>query len=167
MPLRSLKSWLMPVISQLFLSRARLLKLRMRAEKKRQSQVRPHTLHFFHQEDDPYSQLLATVLPKIQSRFDVTVETHWVSPPEDSAVPERALLKAYSEKDALRLAERFQIQGAFKARAAQPILGSTGSSNKSDALRKKMGPLLRGHHLLRRRVVLGHRSIASSRRKVE
>jgi 2-hydroxychromene-2-carboxylate isomerase len=142
MPLRSLKSWLMPVISQLFLSRARLLKLRMRAEKKRQSQGRPHTLHFFHQEDDPYSQLLATVLPKIQSRFDVTVETHRVSPPEDSAVPERALLKVYSEKDALRLAERFQIQGAFKVTAAEPIFGSSGSSNKSDALRKKWGHYL-------------------------
>jgi 2-hydroxychromene-2-carboxylate isomerase len=142
MQLRSLKSWLMPVISQLFLSRARLLKLRMRAEKKRQSQGRPHTLYFFHQEDDPYSQLLATALPSIQSRFSVTVETHWVSPPEDSAVPERALLKAYSEQDALRLAERFQIQGTFKASAAQPNLGSTRSSNESDALRKKWGHYL-------------------------
>ena len=82
MALRSLKSWLMPVISQLFLSRARLLKRRVSAEKKRVAQGRPHTLHFFHQIDDPYSQLLDCVLPQLQSRFDVHIERHITSPPE-------------------------------------------------------------------------------------
>ena len=142
MALRSLKSWLMPVISQLFLSRSRLLKQRSRAEKKRQSQGRPHTLHFFHQVDDPYSQLLATVLPQIQSRFNVTVETHVVSPPDDSAVPQRDLLKAYSETDAQRLAERFNIEGTFKAQHVPPSLGHPDGSEQANALRKKWGHYL-------------------------
>jgi len=88
MSFRSLKSWLMPVISQRFLSRERLLALRRKAEQKRQSQSRPHVLHFFHQLDDPYSQLLAQALPLLQSRYAVSVLQHVVGEPDDSAVPE-------------------------------------------------------------------------------
>ena len=136
---RSPQSWLMPVISQLFLSRSRLLKLRYKAEKKRQQANRPHVVHFFHQLDDPYSQLLIKVLPKLQSRYNISIETHLVGPPEDSAVPERAMLKAYSLLDAQRLANRFQLDWQFEQHNETP--NSEGFS-QSKALRKKWGHYL-------------------------
>ena len=136
---RSPQSWLMPVISQLFLSRSRLLKLRHNAEKKRQEAKRPHVIHFFHQLDDPYSQLLAKALPVLQSRYNIILETHLVDAPEDSAVPERAMLKAYSLLDAQRLANRFQLDWQF----VQPSeLPNSDAASESNALRKKWGHYL-------------------------
>ena len=136
---RSPQSWLMPVISQLFLSRSRLLKLRHKAEKKRQEAKRPHVIHFFHQLDDPYSQLLAKALPVLQSRYNIILETHLVDAPEDSAVPERAMLKAYSLLDAQRLANRFQLDWQF----VQPSeLPNSNAASESNALRKKWGHYL-------------------------
>ncbi|WP_228764515.1 DsbA family protein [Limnohabitans sp. Rim11] len=132
----------MPVISQLFLSRARLLKQRVSAEKKRVAQGRPHTLHFFHQIDDPYSQLLDCVLPQLQSRFDVCIERHITSPPEDSAVPERELLNAYSQTDAQRLADHFNIDWTFKPIDAQALTAQPQASAVANALRKKWGHYL-------------------------
>ena len=142
MALRSPKSWLMPVISQLFLSRARLLKQRDRAEKKRAAQGRPHTLHFFHQVDDPYSQLLDSVLPHLQSRFDVRIERHVTPPPEDSAVPERALLCAYSQTDAQRLADHFKLDWTFKPIDTPPSMAQTQATAAAHTLRKKWGHYL-------------------------
>ena len=136
---RSPQSWLMPVISQLFLSRSRLLKLRHKAEKKRQEAKRPHVIHFFHQLDDPYSQLLAKALPVLQSRYNIILETHLVEAPEDSAVPERAMLKTYSLLDAQRLANRFQLDWQF----VQPSeLPNSDAASESNALRKKWGHYL-------------------------
>ena len=136
---RSPQSWLMPVISQLFLSRSRLLKLRHKAEKKRQEAKRPHVIHFFHQLDDPYSQLLAKALPVLQSRYNIILETHFVEAPEDSAVPERAMLKTYSLLDAQRLANRFQLDWQF----VQPSeLPNSDAASESNALRKKWGHYL-------------------------
>ena len=136
---RSPQSWLMPVISQLFLSRSRLLKLRHKAEKKRQEAKRPHVIHFFHQLNDPYSQLLAKALPVLQSRYNIILETHLVDAPEDSAVPERAMLKAYSLLDAQRLANRFQLDWQF----VQPSeLPNSDAASESNALRKKWGHYL-------------------------
>ena len=142
MALRSLKSWLMTVISQLFLYRARLLKQRVSSEKKRAAQGRPHTLHFFHQIDDPYSQLLDCVLPQLQSRFDVQIERHITSPPEDSAVPQRELLNAYSQTDAQRLADHFNINWTFKPIDAQASTAKPQASAAANALRKKWGHYL-------------------------
>ena len=136
---RSPQSWLMPVISQLFLSRSRLLKLRHKAEKKRQEAKRPHVIHFFHQLDDPYSQLLAKALPVLQSRYNIILETHFVEAPEDSAVPERAMLKAYSLLDAQRLANRFQLDWQFVKPSELP---NSDAASESNALRKKWGHYL-------------------------
>ena len=129
----------MPVISQLFLSRSRLLKLRHKAEKKRQEAKRPHVIHFFHQLDDPYSQLLAKALPVLQSRYNIILETHLVDAPEDSAVPERAMLKAYSLLDAQRLANRFQLDWQFVQSSELP---NSDAASESNALRKKWGHYL-------------------------
>jgi 2-hydroxychromene-2-carboxylate isomerase len=144
MSLRSLKSWLMPVISQRFLSRERLMALRQKAEHKRQAQSRPHVLHFFHQVDDPYSQLLAQALPLLQSRFAISVLQHVVGEPDDSAVPERDKLKAYSLLDAERLALQYGLDWPESVEALNTAKPSPDSLQTSHRLRKKWGHYLSG-----------------------
>ena len=131
----------MPVISQHFLSRSRLLNLRKKAEQLRKSQSRPHVLHVFLQPDEPYSQLLAQALPKLQSRYAVSVLRHGVSEPDDSAAPEREKLKAYSQIDAKRLADEYGL--VFPA-PFDKSSNSEKSLQEAHALRKKWGHYLSG-----------------------
>lgn len=102
----SIKSLLMPIVSSRLLSRDRLLKARVKAERLRHSQGEPHRLHYFHQVDDPYSAILASRLGELLKRYDIVLSAHVVGPPQDSAAPDRERLVAYSRKDAQRLAHR-------------------------------------------------------------
>ena len=131
----------MPVISQHFLSRSRLLNLRKKAEHLRKSQSRPHVLHAFLQPDEPYSQLLAQALPKLQSRYAVSVLRHVVSEPDDSAAPEREKLKTYSQIDAKRLADQYDL--VFPA-PFDKSSSSEKSLQEAHVLRKKWGHYLSG-----------------------
>jgi 2-hydroxychromene-2-carboxylate isomerase len=114
----SLKTLLMPVISQRLLARERLLKLRVKAERQRQANGARHTLHYFHQTDDPYSALLGAALAQILGRYDVDLVPHLVSPPPDNAAPERDKLIAYSRVDAQQLAQHYGL--AFTDPQVQP-----------------------------------------------
>ena len=141
MSFRSLKSWLMPVISQHFLSRQRLLKLRDKAEAKRKAQSRAHVLHVFLQTDDPYSQLLAQALPLLQARYAVSVLQHIVAEPDASAVPERDKLTAYSLLDAQRLAQQYGLRWPY---AIDAKVTTRESLQEAHRLRKKWGHYLSG-----------------------
>jgi 2-hydroxychromene-2-carboxylate isomerase len=105
----SIRTLLMPVISQHLLARERLLKLRARAERERLAGARTHQVHYFHQVDDPYSALVAGILPQLIARYDIDVVPHVVGPPPDSAAPEREKLIAYSRKDARLLARHWNL----------------------------------------------------------
>ncbi len=61
-------------------------------------------LYYFHQPDDPYSQLTAQVLADLQSRYDVELKVMLVDAPNDDAAPEREALIAYSRRDAAKIA---------------------------------------------------------------
>ena len=143
MTFRSLKSWLMPVISQHLLSRKRLLALREKSEIKRSVQQRPHVLHFFHELEDPYSQLLAQAIPLLQGKYAVSVVQHVVGAPDDSAVPERDKLKAYSQQDAARLAKQYGLQWPPSSPPAPIHIGKEALLT-SHRLRKKWGHYLSG-----------------------
>lgn len=106
----SIKTLLMPAVSQRLLSRERLLQRRASAEKVRKAVGQRHVVHYFHQVDDPYSALAAECLPQLAARYDIDLQAHVVGPPPDSAAPERAKLVAYSRKDAALLARHFQLQ---------------------------------------------------------
>lgn len=106
----SLKNWLMPSITQWWLSPERQDAARARNERKRLRAGEPHRLHYFHQVDDPYSALMAQCLPQLLERYDVVIEPHVVSPPADDAAPDRVRLQAYSRKDAAWLATRHGLQ---------------------------------------------------------
>jgi 2-hydroxychromene-2-carboxylate isomerase len=102
----SLKTLLMPMITQHRFARSTLLAQRAKAEKARLASGRPHQVYYFHQVDDPYSHLLAQALPRFLARYQVELKPYVVSPPPNSAAPEREKLVAYSRVDAALLAQR-------------------------------------------------------------
>lgn len=114
----SLKTLLLPHISRRLFSRERLLRRRAKAEQKRVKAQAPHELHYFHQVDDPYSALVADVLPALLARYDITLVPHVVSAPPDAAAPERDKLVAYSRVDAERLARHHGLR--FRDPGRQP-----------------------------------------------
>lgn len=114
----SLRSLLMPIVSQRLLSAERLAARRARAERRRQRRGEPHRIEYFHQADDPYSALLAAVLPRLLARWPVELVPHLVGPPSDAAAPQRALLQAWSRRDAALLARRWGLE--FADTGAQP-----------------------------------------------
>ena len=114
----SLKSLLMPMVSQRLLSQERLQAQRARHERERAARGERHVVHYFHQVDDPYSALTAAVLPALLARHDIALVPHVVSPPADSAAPQRERLVAYSRRDAAMLAAQAGL--AFRDPGRQP-----------------------------------------------
>lgn len=114
----SLKTLLMPMITQHRFARSTLLAQRAKAEKARLASGRPHEVYYFHQVDDPYSNLVAQALPRFLARYQVELKPHVVSPPPDSAAPERDKLVAYSRVDAALLAQRHGL--SFVDHGKQP-----------------------------------------------
>jgi len=114
----SIRTLLMPLLTQRWLSRDRLLKARARLERARLSKGEPHCVHYFHQPDDPYSALLAACLPALRQRYAIELVAHVVGPPSDAAAPDRDRLVAYSRKDAQSLAQHHGLD--FRDPGAQP-----------------------------------------------
>lgn len=61
-------------------------------------------LCYFHQPDDPYSHLTAQVLTDLQARYDIDLQIYLVDEPSDEMAPEREALRAYSRRDAAKIA---------------------------------------------------------------
>ena len=106
----SIKSWLMPAITQRLLSEARLQRQRAKAERARQAAGQAHRVMYFHQVDDPYSALAAQALPALLARYDIELQPQVVGRPDDAAAPDRARLVAYSRVDAQRLAAHWGLR---------------------------------------------------------
>ncbi len=124
----SIKTLLMPAITARLLSRERLLARRGRTERQRVARSEAHTLHYFHQVDDPYSALMAQVLPRLLARYDLQLQAHVVGAPADDAAPERDKLVAYSRKDAQLLARQWQLD--FVDTGGQPATESCGRASR-------------------------------------
>lgn len=116
----SLKTLLMPIVTQHRFARSTLLAKRAKAEKIRLASGRPHQVYYFHQVDDPYSHLVAQALPRFLARYHIELTPHVVSPPPDSAAPEREKLVAYSRVDAALLAQHHGLN--FTDQNKQPNL---------------------------------------------
>lgn len=134
----SLKTWLMPVISQRWLGVERLNAQRDKAERRRMRDGARHTVHYFHQVDDPYSALAVEALPKLLAHYDVDLEPHLVGPPGDDAAPERAKLMAYSRKDASLLNARWNLglEGFAQAPGTARIATASAQLTASIAARQ-------------------------------
>ncbi len=124
----SIKSLLMPAISQRLLSVRRLQANRAKAERRRLTGGKPHQVHYFHQTDDPYSALVVFCLSDLLDRYAVELLTHVVGAPPDAAAPERDKLIAYSRKDAQLLANHYGLK--FNDYGRQPSPEAIRQANR-------------------------------------
>ena len=102
---------------------------REKAEKARQAARARHRVEYFHQADDPYSHLLVQLLPEFLRRYDVDLECHLVSPPDDASAPDRPRLQAYARQDVERLAPRLGLD--FKDCGEQPSAARIKDANSA------------------------------------
>lgn len=93
-------------------------------------------VHYFHQPDDPYSQLTAQLLKPLADAYRVEIKSHLVSPPDSAAAPERERLAKLAVEDAALLARAYGLK--FPAPDARPPTAEPDG----DALRKRLGHYL-------------------------
>jgi 2-hydroxychromene-2-carboxylate isomerase len=86
-------------------------------------------VRFFHQADDPYSQLLLQVLSALVANYEIRLELHLVPPPDDAAAPDRERLQAWSRRDAQDLATALGLE--FEDRGRQPEPAATEEANRA------------------------------------
>lgn len=114
------------VVKHLFSTDRRDAK-RRKSERQRKAQKAPHVVEYYHEAGDPYSHLMAQVLPEFCRRYDIELKVYIVSPPPDWAVPDRERLDAYARKDAARLARRAGL--AFADPGVQPSDANLNEAN--------------------------------------
>ncbi|NQY38938.1 MAG: DsbA family protein [Henriciella sp.] len=122
------------VVRHLFGTERRNAK-RKKAEHRRKRAGLPHHVEYFHEAGDPYSHLVAQVLPIFYERYDVDLEVHLVAPPADWAAPDRDRLHLNSRRDAARLAQRAGLK--FDDPGDQPTASALHVANSEllDAIR--------------------------------
>jgi 2-hydroxychromene-2-carboxylate isomerase len=89
----------------------------------------PAVVHYFHQADDPYSQLVLQVLPKLAEACSIRLVLHLVPPPDEAAAPDRERLQDWSRRDAQDLAAAIGL--AFDDPGHQPQPASISLANRA------------------------------------
>lgn len=84
-------------------------------------------IDWVHQADDPYSHLLAQMLPRLLASYDVALRFHLVPPPDRAAAPEPEMLTQYGLHDAKRLAQALRLN--LPADAAIPSPDRIAAAN--------------------------------------
>lgn len=111
---RRLTSWIAGRVASPTIRAAR----RRFVEWRRRRSGAPHRIEYFHQVDDPYSQLLVQLLEPLVSAYEVELIPQLVGPPSQANNPERARLAAYARKDAADVAPHYGL--TFPRTAATP-----------------------------------------------
>ena len=103
---------------------------------------RKATVHYFHQHDDPYSQLLASCLPALQARYRINIVAHAVPAPDAAAAPDLQRLNDWSARDAQRI--RSSLPALARSQTQPLAIKSPTPAEllRGAALRKKMGHYL-------------------------
>lgn len=122
-----LKAKLQNRIVRTILDPARQKKQREKAEQNRQSEGRPHVVEYFHDASDPYSHLMAKMLPEFFRRYDIGLNVNIVPPAPDWAAPDRERLEDYSRRDAVRLAKKIGLH--FEDPGHQPSAAHIAEAN--------------------------------------
>lgn len=134
----SLKSYIVPRVTERIFGENRLHAKRGKYERQRVKSGAAHEVEFFHDPSDPYSQLLEKTLTTLKANYKIDIITHVVSPPDDGAAPEREMLANYAKTDAMNLAKKAGID--FSVKTAAPAT----DTSRADALREKRGHYLGG-----------------------
>lgn len=99
-------------------------------------------VHYFHQFDDPYSQLAATQLEALQQRYRITLRCHPVPPPDAWAAPQAKALAAWSQRDATRWADHFGLSMASTLESPLIAADSPADRERGRRLRARLGHYL-------------------------
>lgn len=94
---------------------------------------KPRTLFAFLEPGEPYSELLADILPGFAQHYGLELKTLAVPAPEKSAAPEPDMLAAYAKRDAAGL------RAAYGISAADTRLTPEGDPAANAAKRRKLG----------------------------
>ncbi len=97
-------------------SRSRRKSLHVAADVQRRIMGKPRELHYFHQVSDPYSHLMVQMLPHLAERFGLTIRPYVISGINPDMTPEPDMLKEYSLRDAVDLAELYDFSFPSGAR---------------------------------------------------
>lgn len=87
-----------------------LNEVRLKAEKKRQEENRPHEVLYFHKVDDPYSHLTIQYIEKLKSSFDIILTPVLVGEEDPKFIHEPSLYSIYCLEDAKRIAPFYGIE---------------------------------------------------------
>jgi len=99
------------------LSRARRARQNL-AERVRALRGAPHVVHFFHQVDDPYSELAIQASAELAERYAIELRFHLVGQADRVYVPEPEMLAAYARRDCATVAPHYGL--AFPDEPAPP-----------------------------------------------
>ena len=91
-------------------SEKKLIKRRLKAEKARKKEGRPHVVDYFHQVEDGYSHLASQVLEAFAGRYDIELRCHIVRGPEGKNAPDAALLLKLSQYDSALIADEYGLK---------------------------------------------------------
>lgn len=92
---------------------------RRRAEAQRQRRGLPHTVHYFHQLDDPHARLAVQALPALLARYRIDLQFLPVAAPAPIAIHDARLWQQWSEQDAAAIAPYWSVDG--QPLALQPL----------------------------------------------
>ena len=87
-----------------------LNEVRLKAERKRQEENRPHEVLYFHKVDDPYSHLTIQYIEKLKSSFDIILKPVLVGDEDPKSIHEPSLYSVYCLEDAKRIAPFYGIE---------------------------------------------------------
>lgn len=105
-----IKPWLRTRGIALVTSRVYRHLRRSKAAWVRRIKGQPAVVHYFHQVDDPYSDLAVRALPHLVSQYRITLVPHLVPAPDAGAAPEPQRLVDWSLRDASDLASALSLQ---------------------------------------------------------
>ena len=124
-------------------------KLWQSREKKRQADGRHHTVLYFHQEGDGYSDLAVQTLDKLVARYDITLGINLVTAETGANIPELELLQLMSHRDSEMISTHYGLNKPMvlspeQAMALQDKMGGADGSLRErqadgNSLRRKLG----------------------------
>lgn len=95
---------------------------RARHELVRRLRGRAHVVRYFHQVDDPYSQLALAAIPRLAECYAVEFEFHLVSPTDRVHAPEPERLAEWARRDCGLVAPWYGLEFPRDAEAPDPSL---------------------------------------------
>ncbi len=116
------RRWAVSKLLSSALSEKRLASRRRQAERRRLAGGHSHQVEYFHQIDDPYSALMAQILDKLASRYDIELIVHLVEGPSGNNVSDLEQLLAYARRDAAHIADHYGLWFPERAQAPDPTL---------------------------------------------